>query len=145
MAIGSVLLAAGCSGGTSEPTRAPVKAAEAAAPTPSSTGAIKADLKEFCRGVLTNNTVALDALTRFVEHPDGEGLTVQEFQLPRDNLAYDASRAPSDLKLFIDMQVAVLDQIIDALATGNNRTVPTGAFREASVGFVTTCGEQIQL
>jgi hypothetical protein len=128
---------------SSSPTPTTFVASSTPTPTPSQSSLTIAT-KAFCRGTLRDSEDGLDAILELVKHPDGEGLSAEDFSVPRDNLSEDEKLAPAHLKKYLRTQIAVLNDIVDVLNGEGNRTIQTGKYRDASYDFVIACGKDLQ-
>lgn len=141
----AVLLATGGAGltGCGQPSTPVPTVSEAPAnpaPTPTPTPSPSLDRKAFCRTAAKHSAAAVDAISALVEHPDGKGLTVRQFEDARADLSVDAGNAPADLQPDILEHVRVLDQVVAVFATGQNEKIATGDLRDAAVRLLLACG-----
>ena len=54
---------------------------------------------------MNDSADGLDAIVKLAKHPDGKGLSADDFSAPRDNLSEDEQSAPDHLKKYLGVQV----------------------------------------
>jgi hypothetical protein len=93
----------------------------------------------FCHTVIAQTRPAIVALKKLAKHPDGHGLTAQEFQTPRDQLYASEGTAPKHLRSYLHTQVSILDSAIKQVGTGHKAKVKVNEFVDAKTEFILSC------
>jgi hypothetical protein len=149
-AAAAVLILTSCAAGPAKPTTPTAGPASATSmagspTTPSkstrspSPTAREVSESDFCHAVLAHTRPAQAAIKKLAKHPDGQGVTVEDFRAPRDKLAADERQAPKHLKKYLHTEVGVLDAILRNLTTGGQKHIKTQEFGEAKVEFILDC------
>jgi hypothetical protein len=151
--VAAVLVLSGCAGGVTradDPVVARPVDAPATASVPTATRAPKPAVQpsatpspmsegDFCQAVMAQSRPAVAALKKLAKHPDGQGLSVEDFRIPRAKLHASEGRAPEHLRSYLHTQVAILDAATRQVATGRTQHVEVGDFVDAKTELILDC------
>jgi hypothetical protein len=124
-----MLLLGGCASGGQARRRCPTVTPSSAYSTPAPSplpSQLTVATRGLCRAAKNDSADGLDAIVKLAKHPDGKGLSADDFSAPRDNLSEDEQSAPDHLKKYLRVQVEVLDDIVAVFNGEGNRTIKTG-------------------